>query len=95
MQCGFNPGELVATRVEEASECCASIGTHQVNADGWLVHGNNERPDVYYRRLGQRPLEAINARLSVAKEGSQCTRPSLRSGLRAVDGAHFSIVIVQ
>jgi transposase InsO family protein len=48
----------------------ASVEPLQADLDRWLVHYNTERPHLGYRTLGKRPLDTVNADLSVTPEAS-------------------------
>ena len=47
-----------------------SVEALQADLDRWLAHYNTERPHLGYRNLGKRPLDTVNAYLSVTKEAS-------------------------
>ena len=48
----------------------ASVEALQVDFDRWLAHYNTERPHLGYRNRGKRPLDTVNAYLSVRDEAS-------------------------
>lgn len=48
----------------------ASVDALQADLDRWLIHYNTERPHLGYRNLGKRPIDTVNAYLSVTKEAS-------------------------
>ncbi len=47
-----------------------SVEALQADLDRWLVHYNTERPHLGYRNMGKRPLDTVNAYLSVTQEAS-------------------------
>lgn len=47
-----------------------SVDALQADLDRWLVHYNTERPHLGYRNLGKRPIDTVNAYLSVIQEAS-------------------------
>jgi hypothetical protein len=47
-----------------------SVEAPQADLDRWLVHYNTERPHLGYRNMGKRPIDTVNAYLSVTKEAS-------------------------
>jgi hypothetical protein len=47
-----------------------SVEALQADLDRWLVHYNTERPHLGYRNMGKRPIDTVNAYLSVTKEAS-------------------------
>jgi transposase InsO family protein len=47
-----------------------SVEALQTDLDRWLTHYNTERPHLGYRNRGKRPLDTINAYLTVSQEAS-------------------------
>ena len=47
-----------------------SVDALQADLDRWLVHYNTERPHLGYRNMGKRPIDTVNAYLSVKQEAS-------------------------
>jgi transposase InsO family protein len=47
-----------------------SVDALQADLDRWLVHYNTERPHLGYRNMGKRPIDTVNAYLSVTQEAS-------------------------
>jgi transposase InsO family protein len=47
-----------------------SVEALQADLDRWLLHYNTERPHLGYRNMGKRPIDTINAYLSVTQEAS-------------------------
>ena len=47
-----------------------SVEALQADFDAWLAHYNTERPHLGYRNRGKRPLDTVNAYLSVMDEAS-------------------------
>jgi hypothetical protein len=47
-----------------------SVEALQTDFDAWLAHYNTERPHLGYRNRGKRPLDTVNAYLSVMDEAS-------------------------
>ena len=47
-----------------------SVEALQTDLDRWLISYNTERPHLGYRNLGKRPIDTVNAYLSVTQEAS-------------------------
>jgi len=47
-----------------------SVEALQADLDRWLAHYNTERPHLGYRNMGKRPIDTVNAYLSVTQEAS-------------------------
>lgn len=47
-----------------------SVEALQTDFDTWLTHYNTERPHLGYRNRGKRPIDTVNAYLSVTQEAS-------------------------
>jgi transposase InsO family protein len=47
-----------------------SVEALQADLDRWLAHYNTERPHLGYRNMGKRPIDTVNAYLSVMQEAS-------------------------
>lgn len=47
-----------------------SVDALQTDLDRWLVHYNTERPHLGYRNMGKRPMDTVNAYLTVTQEAS-------------------------
>jgi hypothetical protein len=60
--------EFVAVALRET--VYASVAARQVDRDRWLAKYHTERPHLGYRNLGKRPLDTLDAYLSVTQEAS-------------------------
>jgi len=47
-----------------------SVEALQADLDRWLAYYNTERPHLGYRNMGKRPIDTVNAYLSVTQEAS-------------------------